>query len=279
MRLFSKAGLLLSFLLSCSFLHAQDIILLTDGTIIRSVVLEVNETDILYRRYEEPDGVKYRLHLDKIRKINYQNGTEDVFQLVQPSVDDQEVLDPQLTTGTSYFQSFYRVGVSFLKVKMSSGSGSDSSIDKVTESRLAVDIVDDNRVIYPSGFLFSFQLGLGNRGWKQSDNYLLTHNVFFAARPGYSIRLKSNSIRIDMMTGLHVSYDLWGRRFDGQEYCSLTELKDFRCFDCGINAGVSLVLKKMELYFEYRRGLIDLTHSDEIIANSISYSIGIGWAF
>lgn len=74
-------------LLLCLFcpLSAQDVIVKKDGATILSKVLEVNETDIKYKKFSNPNGPTYTIKKSDILSINYENGEMDTFADSQPS--------------------------------------------------------------------------------------------------------------------------------------------------------------------------------------------------
>ena len=62
-----------------SSLKAQDIILKNDGSEIKSKVIEVTLNEVKYKRFDNIDGPTYTLIKTDIFKINYQNGTSEVY--------------------------------------------------------------------------------------------------------------------------------------------------------------------------------------------------------
>lgn len=58
---------------------AQDIIHTFDSAPIEAKVLEIGESSILYKAYNNPDGPNYRMSVDRIVRIVFENGTERVF--------------------------------------------------------------------------------------------------------------------------------------------------------------------------------------------------------
>ena len=58
---------------------AQDIITKKDGTDIKAKVLEVNENEVKYRRYDYLDGPIFTMLKSEILIVRYENGTTDVF--------------------------------------------------------------------------------------------------------------------------------------------------------------------------------------------------------
>ncbi|MDR1526366.1 MAG: porin family protein [Dysgonamonadaceae bacterium] len=64
---------------SWSFIHAQDIIIQTNGEEIKAKVVEIGTTDVKYKKYGNESGPNYSLAKSKIFMIRYENGDKDVF--------------------------------------------------------------------------------------------------------------------------------------------------------------------------------------------------------
>ena len=62
--------------------QSQDYLYLINSDTIKSKVLEVNENDVKYRDFENPDGPVYTINKSRIDKIIYQNGKVDYFNSV-----------------------------------------------------------------------------------------------------------------------------------------------------------------------------------------------------
>lgn len=71
--------ILLAALLSATLTYAQDNIVLRNGEDIPAKVLEVNQTDLKYRKSGNPDGPIYTAPLRNVLFIKYANGTKDLF--------------------------------------------------------------------------------------------------------------------------------------------------------------------------------------------------------
>jgi hypothetical protein len=70
--------LLAGLLTAATFAHAQDNIVLRNGDEIPAKVLEVNQTDLRYRKAANPDGPIYTAPLRDVFFIKYANGTKDI---------------------------------------------------------------------------------------------------------------------------------------------------------------------------------------------------------
>jgi len=66
-------------LLTATFAYAQDNIVLRNGEEIPAKVLEVNQTNLKYRKSANPEGPIYTAPLRDVLLINYANGSKDSF--------------------------------------------------------------------------------------------------------------------------------------------------------------------------------------------------------
>jgi hypothetical protein len=57
-----------------------DIIVKTDGTTIKSKVVEITTDMIKYRNFDQPNGPIRNIPISEVDKINYPNGTNDIFE-------------------------------------------------------------------------------------------------------------------------------------------------------------------------------------------------------
>lgn len=66
----------LLFVLFCASLMtmAQDVIVKKDGSTIQSKVMEINGTEIKYKKWTNQDGPMYSISRNEVNSINYQNG-------------------------------------------------------------------------------------------------------------------------------------------------------------------------------------------------------------
>ena len=66
---------LLIVLLCVSFVTiAQDVIVKKDGSTIQSKVMEINETEIKYKKWSNQDGPLYSIKSNEVYSISFQNG-------------------------------------------------------------------------------------------------------------------------------------------------------------------------------------------------------------
>ena len=67
------------FLLCTVHICAQDVIVKKDGSTILAKVLEVNQSDVKYKKFDNLNGPTYSIRKSELQSINYQNGMKDVF--------------------------------------------------------------------------------------------------------------------------------------------------------------------------------------------------------
>ena len=89
--------LLLGLLLSGNRAIAQDIIIMTDASIIRASIKLINAKAIVYKIWGEENGPEYQVNLDRVSKVQFQDGSERDFSYRYPGpaspFNRQEVVD------------------------------------------------------------------------------------------------------------------------------------------------------------------------------------------
>ncbi len=80
-----KFFMVLAVCLSPLFASAQDVITLKSGDEIQAKVTEVGQTEVKYKRFDNPDGPTYTVSKSDIFMVKYQNGQKEVFKDEQPA--------------------------------------------------------------------------------------------------------------------------------------------------------------------------------------------------
>ena len=75
-----KFLILLTIAFITSSAHSQDRIYRNNGKVVEAKIIEVSSSEIKYKEYKNPDGPIYVLETDLIKKIVFENGTEQKFQ-------------------------------------------------------------------------------------------------------------------------------------------------------------------------------------------------------
>ncbi len=83
-------SLIAVFSLCVTHVAAQDVIVKKDGSTILSKVLEVNTSDIKYKKFSNLKGPTYTINKSEIMSINYENGDKDDFNNIAKKDNIQE---------------------------------------------------------------------------------------------------------------------------------------------------------------------------------------------
>ena len=90
--------------------YGQDTIVRKDGSSILSKVIEIDKTDIKYKKFENLEGPSYLISKSEINYIRYQNGTVDSFNVVtkkQPVVYVKKPLSEMYLKGQEDAKQYY----------------------------------------------------------------------------------------------------------------------------------------------------------------------------
>ena len=75
--------------------EAQDVIVKKDGSTILSKVLEVNTTDIKYKKNSNLNGPTYTINKEEIQAINYEGGDIDKFEEEKTQITNKDISRPK----------------------------------------------------------------------------------------------------------------------------------------------------------------------------------------
>lgn len=62
---------------------AQDIITFTNADEVEAIIKEINENEIIYKKYSNPNGPIYKVNKDNVFFIKYENGEKEIFSSIQ----------------------------------------------------------------------------------------------------------------------------------------------------------------------------------------------------
>ena len=96
------------FLTGSLTVFGQDIIIMKNGNDIQAVVQEVGIDEVKYKRFDNPNGPNYTLKKSDVFMIRYENGTKDVFNVVNTTpVESQREMQ---TTNNQQVNSYNEQG-------------------------------------------------------------------------------------------------------------------------------------------------------------------------
>ena len=75
--------------------NAQDVITLKNGTDIKALVQKIDDIEIEYKKFDNPNGPNYTLKKAEILMIRYANGSKDIFSEEAKPIETKEVSNPE----------------------------------------------------------------------------------------------------------------------------------------------------------------------------------------
>jgi len=79
-------------LLNCQITKSQDIIFKNDGSEIRATVIDIEDKDIKYKNFNQPEGPLRRISKFVVLMIKYQDGSIEKFNLIHKSHNDSVIV-------------------------------------------------------------------------------------------------------------------------------------------------------------------------------------------
>lgn len=92
-----KFWFLLSLFFLSTVLFAQDIIITTDGKKIEALVTKITETTVSYRKWNNANGPTYKMNVENIRKIRYENEKIETVTNTQQQIEPSTVSEIEST--------------------------------------------------------------------------------------------------------------------------------------------------------------------------------------
>jgi hypothetical protein len=79
-----------------NFSYSQDTIKTRNGALIEGEVIEITQKTIRYYRNDQPEGPVRNIAIKEVREIQYEDGTKEVFVLVESDSKEEIVMSPSL---------------------------------------------------------------------------------------------------------------------------------------------------------------------------------------
>ena len=153
-----KLFILALFVIGFVNVYAQDILQLKDGVKIEVKLIEVNESSIKYKRWDNLNGPTYTISITKVSSILYENGVFEEFDVDSTAKSDIAASIDNATTNVS--NSIYNSANSIAR-----------EIDNSVELRKGV-LLNQARVLRVSAIISIFaSVGVGVAVGVCTDNY------------------------------------------------------------------------------------------------------------
>ena len=106
-------------------LFAQDVIVKKSGDEFKTKVLEVNQSIVTYKMFDNQEGPVYNMNKDEILMIKYQDGTKDIFNqetsVLQPSVQPITSGKIRIVENVFYFNGVKQNDISVINLMKANG--------------------------------------------------------------------------------------------------------------------------------------------------------------
>jgi len=119
-------------MLFASTTSAQDKIFLKAGNSIEAKILEINQNDVKYKKFDNLEGPTFTMYKNEVHMIEYENGQSEIFKNDKPAETNDEVFSEKQTSKglkrNRFEASFGYVGYGFTEYDIESFSGFISAI-------------------------------------------------------------------------------------------------------------------------------------------------------
>jgi hypothetical protein len=109
MKLLTKINIIIALIFLCAnFSYSQDLIATKKGDIIKAKVLEINTSEIKYKKTDNLSGPTYSVLKSDVFSINYKNGSKDVFSetKTKDQKSDNVVVSDNVNENNQYVFNF-----------------------------------------------------------------------------------------------------------------------------------------------------------------------------
>ena len=265
--------------ISGSAVYAQDIIITKDDNIIRAIVTEISSSEIVYKRFDNPDGPNYRTAVSDVKKIRYQNGKEETFTSAPSASSISSEVQSEETTAQNpanagnigrIKKEFYRMAYASYKAVYPNKYKSDSG--------WGLDVATD--VHRRWGLLMTSSIfGWMNRGWETSgdQSWFSADAIMYSYRFGLDLPMGSMDDYFGVVWGPYISYDLWGSGKANGKSFRIRDVDGYERLDVGWSLDLDFVFGNYMIFFSWWNGWVSMSNYDTM--KHRSFTIGIGYSF
>ena len=209
-----KKIILIIFLLPI-FTLAQDNIVLKNGEDINAKILEINESVIKYKKYDNQEGPIYTILKNEIFFIKYPNGDKDIFSNINSISNDRSDKKILLSGGSAFLyqnsfeNDYFNSSTNF---SISSGIGAFLSKNFVIGASLAISSSNTNNTSSTLTVFGPFMRGYINNFYSEAAIALSEDVNVTSLALGYQINI-TNSISLNpnfIYYNRYYSEDIYG---------------------------------------------------------------------
>lgn len=103
-------------------MKAQDLITRQTGEIIQAKVVEVNATDVKYKKFDNLEGPDYSVRKSEVKHVEYQNGTLEKFEASAVTTASAATTSKDATSTEDYYSKGKTDAVTFYKGHTGAGT-------------------------------------------------------------------------------------------------------------------------------------------------------------
>jgi hypothetical protein len=166
------------FILLAINMKAQDLILLKNGNELDAKVMEVNVSEIKYKKSDNPDGPSYSVQRSDVFLIKYKNGTKDIISPITDADQKNKSSNPAAPSTSLTTNGTVELGGD-LSFNTISGEGNSNSVTVISFNPYV-------GIMIASGFELGISPGVTSTSG--SGGYSATTFNFFLA-PAYNFNL------------------------------------------------------------------------------------------
>jgi hypothetical protein len=179
-------------------MFGQDIIFLKNGDEIQSIIMEVDDTYVKYKKVSNTNGPTFRLNNSRIFKIKYENGEEDFFGIIE---DEEEITSKSTRNSRSETNQSRNVQSANNQYRKTGKSGYTMS-----ESYENAPEIPFRRVYVGldigGAFLFQENYGMETSGL----HFAINVGVFFKPQIGISAQIFGNNFSLTKYSDLSAQH-------------------------------------------------------------------------
>ncbi len=282
---------------------SQDVITQKSGEDIQGKILEVNQTEIKYKKFDNQNGPTFTLLKSDVLMIRYENGTKDIFTQTEEVKTNVKTSNEDMRMKGERDSNFGLKGGLNLSNMLIKDDDETYSDDFKMKPGFHVGAMAE----FPLSEIFSFETGLflSTKGYKISEEETLMGETL-------KMETKANLLYLDIPLTAKATFDLGGAKiygvfgpyvgmglsgkgkeevtYDGEteteeedvEWGSDKEKDDLKRLDFGLTMGGGVEINSIQIGLTYALGLANISSytdygtkiNNRVLGLSVGYKFG-----